>query len=123
MRTERISAAEFIEVTDMRIRDILTRRSRRPAQPLVTDWTTGWTTRDWADLPIHHPAPRRRRRSLSASRFHSYSQSRAVQRWPWHPRSTCRWSWCERVASGPSVVVNREHARVMREAQQPPLRR
>lgn len=40
----------------MRIRDILTRRSRRPAaQPLITDWTTGWTTRDWADLPIHHP--------------------------------------------------------------------
>jgi hypothetical protein len=28
---------------------------RLPSRPLVSDWTTGWTTRDWADLPVHHP--------------------------------------------------------------------
>jgi hypothetical protein len=39
----------------MRIRDLFkTRKTRRP-QLLRTDWTTGWTTRDWADLPVHHP--------------------------------------------------------------------
>lgn len=48
----------------MRIREILTRRSRRTVLlPLITDWTTGWTTRDWADLPTHHP-----RREAAATR-------------------------------------------------------
>jgi hypothetical protein len=40
----------------MFIRDLF--KKRRPAlrkPPLPTDWTSGWTTRDWADLPVHHP--------------------------------------------------------------------
>jgi hypothetical protein len=40
----------------MRLRNILTRRKPRPStRPMLTDWTTSWTTRDWADLPPHHP--------------------------------------------------------------------
>jgi hypothetical protein len=39
----------------MRIRELFkTRKAPRP-QPPRNDWTTGWTTRDWADLPVHHP--------------------------------------------------------------------
>ena len=30
-------------------------RSRARPQPVQTDWTTGWTLRDLADLPPHHP--------------------------------------------------------------------
>ena len=40
----------------MRIRDLF--KKHRPASRTVelkTDWTNGWTTRDWADLPVHHP--------------------------------------------------------------------
>lgn len=29
-------------------------RGRGPALPVVTDWTTGWTLRDLADLPSQH---------------------------------------------------------------------
>jgi hypothetical protein len=39
----------------MRLPPIFKHKPRRPAQPLLSDWTTGWTTRDWADLPTHHP--------------------------------------------------------------------
>ncbi len=40
----------------MRIRDLFKKRRPTPRpMPLKTDWTTGWTTRDWADLPVHHP--------------------------------------------------------------------
>jgi hypothetical protein len=28
-------------------------RRRRPTQ--ATELMTNWTTRDWADLPVHHP--------------------------------------------------------------------
>lgn len=30
-------------------------RSRIPARPVITDWTAGWSMRDLADLPPHHP--------------------------------------------------------------------
>lgn len=30
-------------------------RARTPMQPVVTDWTIGWSLRDLADLPTHHP--------------------------------------------------------------------
>ena len=30
-------------------------RSRTDSRPVATDWTTGWTLRDLADLPSHHP--------------------------------------------------------------------
>lgn len=30
-------------------------RSRAPSRPVITDWTTGWSLRDLADLPPHHP--------------------------------------------------------------------
>lgn len=39
----------------MRLRNIFKHKARRSAQPLLSDWTTGWSTRDWADLPVHHP--------------------------------------------------------------------
>lgn len=41
----------------MRIKDIFARRTpRRPnAQQPRVDWTTNWTPRDWADLPVYHP--------------------------------------------------------------------
>ena len=39
----------------MRIRDILKKRKILRPVPMMSDWTTGWTTRDWADLPVHHP--------------------------------------------------------------------
>lgn len=40
----------------MKIALVFTRtRRRRPAAPISSDLLTGWTTRDWADLPIHHP--------------------------------------------------------------------
>lgn len=40
----------------MRLRDLLKRPRPRPRTlPRLGDWTTGWTTRDWADLPVHHP--------------------------------------------------------------------
>ena len=28
---------------------------RKPAHPSHFDMVTSWTTRDWADLPVHHP--------------------------------------------------------------------
>ena len=28
---------------------------RKPAQPRHLDLVTTWTTREWADLPVHHP--------------------------------------------------------------------
>ena len=39
----------------MRIRNIFRHKPRPSTQPLLSDWTTGWSTRDWADLPTHHP--------------------------------------------------------------------
>ncbi len=32
-------------------------RRRTPARPgeRARDWAAGWTPRDWADLPTHHP--------------------------------------------------------------------
>lgn len=30
-------------------------RARTPHQPIRTDWTTGWSLRDLADLPAYHP--------------------------------------------------------------------
>lgn len=30
-------------------------RQRSTTQPMATDWTTGWSLRDLADLPAHHP--------------------------------------------------------------------
>jgi len=30
-------------------------RIRPDSRPLATDWTTGWSLRDLADLPAHHP--------------------------------------------------------------------
>jgi hypothetical protein len=40
----------------MKIAMIFTRRTRRrrPANAPL-EMTTNWTTRDWADLPVHHP--------------------------------------------------------------------
>jgi hypothetical protein len=40
----------------MRLRAKNTRRPRTETRPLLTDWTTGWSQRDWADLPTWHPA-------------------------------------------------------------------
>jgi hypothetical protein len=40
----------------MRLRNILIKRKQRLAdRRLLSDWTTGWSARDWADLPPHHP--------------------------------------------------------------------
>lgn len=39
----------------MRIRDIFKNKTTRRTQPMHSDWTTGWSTREWADLPTHHP--------------------------------------------------------------------
>lgn len=39
----------------MRLRTLIEKLRRRPAQPVVTDWTVGWSLRDLADLPPHHP--------------------------------------------------------------------
>jgi hypothetical protein len=39
----------------MRIRNLFKARKAVRPHSLKTDWTTGWTTRDWADLPVHHP--------------------------------------------------------------------
>lgn len=41
----------------MSLRDIFRqRKTRLPSRPLVTDWSTSWSTRDWADLPTCYPA-------------------------------------------------------------------
>lgn len=38
----------------MALKDIFTRR--RPAQRKPTrDWSSSFTQRDWADLPVYHP--------------------------------------------------------------------
>jgi hypothetical protein len=43
----------------MNMREFLNRLAPRPqARPRVTrttDWTTSFTPRDWADLPVYHP--------------------------------------------------------------------
>ena len=40
----------------MKIALIFTRtRRRRPTQSSSRELLTNWTTRDWADLPVHHP--------------------------------------------------------------------
>ena len=31
------------------------RQSRRPQPARSIELTRDWTTRDWADLPVHHP--------------------------------------------------------------------
>jgi hypothetical protein len=31
------------------------KRDRKPARIRVADEATGWSPRDWADLPVHHP--------------------------------------------------------------------
>jgi hypothetical protein len=38
----------------MKIALIFTRTRRRRPTP-ATELLTSWTTRDWADLPVHHP--------------------------------------------------------------------
>lgn len=38
----------------MRLKTLIA-KLRRPAQPVITDWTVGWSLRDLADLPPHHP--------------------------------------------------------------------
>jgi hypothetical protein len=30
-------------------------RSQNTTRPVATDWTTGWSMRDLADLPTYHP--------------------------------------------------------------------
>lgn len=40
----------------MKIALIFTRtRRRRPVPASSNELLTNWTTRDWADLPVHHP--------------------------------------------------------------------
>ena len=40
----------------MKIALVFTRtRRRRPTATTTTELLTSWTTRDWADLPVHHP--------------------------------------------------------------------
>ncbi len=40
----------------MKIALVFTRaKMRRPAPPRASEMLTSWTTRDWADLPVHHP--------------------------------------------------------------------
>jgi len=40
----------------MKMRDLLSKlRHRSPSKPKTSDWSTNWTPRDWADLPVHHP--------------------------------------------------------------------
>ena len=39
----------------MKITKILARLRPRRTHKLPLDTTAHWTTRDWADLPVHHP--------------------------------------------------------------------
>ncbi len=40
----------------MRMKTLLQKlRTKSQSRPVATDWTTGWTLRDLADLPSQHP--------------------------------------------------------------------
>ena len=40
----------------MKVTKMFQRLRWRPgARPQALDVTAGWATRDWADLPVHHP--------------------------------------------------------------------
>jgi hypothetical protein len=39
----------------MRLKTFIEKLRRPAPQPLVADWTVGWSLRDLADLPPHHP--------------------------------------------------------------------
>jgi hypothetical protein len=40
----------------MKMKDLFSKlRNRQPNKPKARDWTNSWTSRDWADLPTHHP--------------------------------------------------------------------
>lgn len=40
----------------MKMKDLLNKlRARAAGKPQPRDWSAGWTPRDWADLPTHHP--------------------------------------------------------------------
>lgn len=40
----------------MKVKTVWQRFAPRPAvRPIATDWTNGWSLRDLADLPHHHP--------------------------------------------------------------------
>ena len=40
----------------MRIKTFWERlKPRQQSRAVATDWTTGWSLRDLADLPAHHP--------------------------------------------------------------------
>jgi hypothetical protein len=39
----------------MRMKILWRKLRQTPAQPIRTDWTTGWSMRDLADLPTYHP--------------------------------------------------------------------
>jgi len=40
----------------MNMRELFGRLKRRSTpKPQQRDWTNNWSSRDWADLPTHHP--------------------------------------------------------------------
>jgi hypothetical protein len=56
-RTGRHKPASKRQETIMKIALIFTRgrKPRRRKQTTTTEMLTNWTTRDWADMPVHHP--------------------------------------------------------------------
>jgi hypothetical protein len=40
----------------MKMKDLFKKlRDRAAGKPRARTWSSDWTTRDWADLPTHHP--------------------------------------------------------------------
>ena len=39
----------------MRLKTLFDKLRRPAPRPVMTDWTVGWSLRDLADLPPHHP--------------------------------------------------------------------